>query len=249
MHDSMPATDWLRPDWPAPATVQAVTTTRAGGVSRGLYASFNLAAHVGDDPSAVVANRQHLQQSLNLPAEPAWLEQVHGTEVVSLDAPRPFGHADASVTTRPGRVCAVLTADCLPVLFCNRAGTAVAAAHAGWRGLAAGVLEAAVAALNTAPGDILAWLGPAIGANAFEVGGEVRDAFLSRQAEAAAAFRLLPSGKYLADLYALARLRLAAAGVTAIYGGGWCTHSEAERFFSYRRDGVTGRMASLIWLA
>jgi len=245
----MPVTDWLRPDWPAPPTVRAVATTRAGGVSRGRYASFNLASHVGDEAAAVAGNRAHLRAALDLPAEPAWLEQIHGTGVAMLDTEQPTGRADASATTRPGRVCAVLSADCLPVLFCTRTGTSVAAAHAGWRGLAAGVLEAIVAALKSPPGDILVWLGPAIGPAAFEVGEEVRAAFVSRQADAAAAFRPAQAGTYRADLYALARLRLAALGVTAVYGGGWCTYTEAQRFFSYRRDGATGRMASLIWLA
>lgn len=245
----MPATDWLHPDWPAPKAVRAVTTTRAGGASRGPYAGFNLAAHVGDTAAAMAENRAYLRTALDLPAEPAWLEQVHGTGVARLDTEQPVCRADASVTTTPGRVCAVLTADCLPVLFCNRAGTAVAAAHAGWRGLAAGVLETAVAELKSPPDDILAWLGPAIGPAAFEVGEEVRAAFVSRQADTTAAFQPARAGKYRADLYALARLRLAAMGITAVYGGGWCTHTDAQRFFSYRRDGITGRMATLIWLA
>lgn len=247
----MPVTDWLRPDWPAPPGVQAVVTTRVGGASHGPYASLNLASHVGDEPAAVAENRRRLRAALDLPAEPAWLAQMYGIHVAVLSGTT-FQHetqADASVCVGERAVCAILTADCLPVLFCNRARTAVAAAHAGWRGLAAGVLEAAVAALKSPPGDILAWLGPAIGPAAFEVGEEVRAAFLSRQAAAAAAFQPGATGKWHADLYALARLRLAAAGVTAVYGGGWCTHTEAQRFFSYRRDGITGRMASLIWLA
>lgn len=240
---------WLRPDWPAPANVRALTTTRAGGVSRGGYASLNLAGHVGDESSAVAENRRRLRRLAALPAEPAWLNQVHGRGVVRLDAASPPGaEADAATTRMPGVVCAVLTADCLPVLLCDRAGTRVAAAHAGWRGLAGGVLEASVAAMASAPGELLAWLGPAIGPAAFEVGDEVRQAFVSQNPAAEQAFAPSPAGRWLADLYALARLRLAACGVEAVYGGGRCTLREAQHFYSYRRDGETGRMASLIWL-
>lgn len=239
----------ILPQWPAPASVKCASTTRAGGISAAPYASFNLAEHVGDVASAVAENRAHLQRQLQLPAEPLWLDQVHGSRVVSsADA----GHrpaADASVSREPGRVCAVMTADCLPVLFCDRAGTAVAAAHAGWRGLAAGVLEATVEALAVAPEMLLAWLGPAIGAQAFEVGDEVREAFTRLHAQAGAAFVSRPNGRWLADIYRLARMRLQGAGVTAVYGGGYCTYSDARRFYSFRRERVTGRMASLIWLA
>lgn len=223
-------------------------TTRVGGVSQAPWTSFNLGGHVGDDPVHVVANRARLRRQL--PAEPGWLRQVHGARVVELGrAPDP--EADAAFTRVPGQVCAVLTADCLPVLFCDRAGSVVAAAHAGWRGLAAGVLEATVAAMAVAPGDILAWMGAAIGPQAFEVGDEVREAFIGQHTGAAAAFLPHPAGhagKWLADIYRLARIRLAHAGVQAIHGGGRCTFSEAESFYSYRRDGVTGRMAALIWL-
>lgn len=249
--------DWLVPDWPAPANVRACMTTRTGGVSRPPWDSLNPAGHVGDDPAAVAANRAILRR--HLPAEPLWLEQVHGCDVVArseettVDLPPPC--ADASLARRPGQVCAVLTADCLPVLLCDRAGTVVAAAHAGWRGLAAGVLEATVARMAVPPCEVLAWLGAAIGPDAFEVGDEVREAFVARHPLAAVAFRPALPGtldgaprKWLADLYALARLRLAAAGVGEVYGGGLCTHADAARFYSYRRDGVTGRMASLIWL-
>lgn len=241
--------DWIEPDWPAPPAVRAVCTTRAGGVSRRPYASLNLGDHVGDDPAAVAHNRRLLRERLELPAEPRWLRQVHGCAVAGVESPEPECEADAAVAFGPGAVCAVLTADCLPVLLCDRSGTRVAAVHAGWRGLAEGVIEAALTRLDTPPERLLAWLGPAIGPDAFEVGGEVRERFLATGGPRAAdAFRPAPGSKWLADLYRLARLRLAAAGVTAVFGGGLCTFSEPARFFSYRRDGVTGRMASLIWL-
>lgn len=247
----------LRPDWPAPAAVQAVVTTRAGGVSPAPWDSLNLGTHVGDDPARVADNRARLQAALMAIAPcsaPQWLNQVHGTVVVEAepDAARRAAlvpAADAVTTTVPGLPCVVMTADCLPVFFCDRAGTRVAVAHAGWRGLCDGVLEATVARF-AAPGEVLSWLGPAIGPAAFEVGEEVRAAFLAQDAGVAHAFRPSPNaGRWLADLYALARARLAAAGVTAVSGGGLCTVSDRERFFSYRRDGQTGRMASVIWLA
>jgi YfiH family protein len=237
------------PDWPAPGNVRSACTTRAGGVSAPPYDSLNLAEHVGDSAAAVAENRTRLQRHLNLPSSPLWLEQVHGREVVDAATAGVRPAADASVSRRPGHVCAVMTADCLPVLLCDRAGTSVAAAHAGWRGLAAGVLEASVEAMAVDPGQLLAWLGPAIGAQAFEVGGEVRTAFTATHPRAADAFVIRPNGHWLADIYALARIRLQAAGVGAVYGGGRCTYSEPEAFFSYRRERVTGRMASLIWLA
>jgi len=236
------------PGWPAPSAVQAFTTTRAGGVSRGAYASFNLADHVGDAPGAVADNRRLLRERLQLPAEPAWLRQVHADHVV--DAPSVSGcpEADASYSRAPGVVCSVLTADCLPVLFCDRAATCVAAAHAGWRGLAGGILEQTVRAMQVEPAELLAWLGPAIGPNAFEVGTEVREAFLDPHPSAGTAFRRGEGDRWLADIYQLARIRLAAAGVGAVFGGGLCTWSDAQRFYSYRRDPVSGRMASLIWM-
>jgi len=247
------APDWIVPDWPAPAHVRAFMTTRAGGASRAPYNSMNPASHVGDDPAAVAENRRIL--CADLPAEPLWLNQVHGNCVVDrADGSEP-PCADASLATELGKVCVVMTADCLPVLFCNRAGTVVAAAHAGWRGLAGGVLEQTVAAMKAPPGEILAWLGAAIGPDAFEVGDEVRLAFMDQQPLTAVAFRPAFPGtldeaprKWLADIYALARIRLAVAGVTAVYGGGLCTFKDTRRFFSYRRDVATGRMASLIWL-
>ena len=239
--------DWLRPDWPAPPGVVAASTTRTGGVSEGSFATLNLGAHVGDEPAAVAGNRRRLREALGLAAEPRWLEQVHGTTVVDAagvgdDPPA----ADASFTTQPGVACAVLTADCLPVLFSTIDGTAVAAAHAGWRGLAAGVLECTIAAMPAPPDRLLAWLGPAISQPAFEVGSEVRDAFLAADEGAGTAFESNERGRYQADLYRLARRRLQRAGVAGVYGGGWCTHADAGRFFSYRRDGQCGRMATVI---
>ena len=238
---------WIVPDWPVPAAVRALSTTRAGGVSLAPYASLNLGAHVGDDPARVAENRARLRRLL--PAEPCWLNQVHGSAVVDAAAVAGLPDADAAFSRKPGAVCVVMTADCLPVLLCDRAGTVVAAAHAGWRGLHGGVVEATVAAMGVAPGELIAWLGPAIGPQAFEVGGEVRAAFVAADGRADAAFRpAAQAGKWLADLYLLARQRLAALGVSAVHGGDCCTVGEADRFFSYRRDGVTGRMASLIWL-
>jgi polyphenol oxidase len=237
------------PDWPAPANVRATVTTRAGGVSHTPYDSFNLATHVGDDPAAVRENRARLRAALTLRAEPLWLKQVHGVTVVDAAHAGTEPEADGAFVTQPGAVCAVLTADCLPVLLCNRAGTKVAALHAGWRGLAGGVIEAGVKALGAPGSDLLAWLGPAIGPEVFEVGPEVRTAFVQHDAQAASAFRAARDGKYLADIYLLARLRLQRLGVAAVSGGGFCTVTERARFFSYRRDGATGRMAALIWLA
>jgi YfiH family protein len=232
------------PDWPAPANVHAWVTERG---SSARYGALNLATHVGDDASSVAANRARLRATLRLPAEPYWLEQVHGTRVLDLDRPT-NGAADGAVVTRAGTVCAVLTADCLPVLFCDRSGSHVGAAHAGWRGLLAGVLPAAVAALGVPPSELLAWLGPAIGQSAYEVGTEVRDAFVSRNASAARRFAANPRRRWQADLYGLARDALAAAGVVDVHGGGFCTFTEAERFFSHRREAPCGRMATLIWL-
>ncbi|MBC3347199.1 peptidoglycan editing factor PgeF [Pseudomonas sp. SWRI196] len=237
--------DWLIPDWPAPAWVKACVTTRTGGVSLTPFDSLNLGDHVGDEPAAVAENRRRLTDRLAI--RPAWLQQVHGITVVEAD-PAQVATADACWTATPGIACTAMTADCLPVLFCNRAGTRVAAAHAGWRGLANGVLEATLDSLEVPADEILAWLGPAIGPQAFEVGPEVREAFVAQLPQAAQAF--VPShnaGKLLADIYALARLRLAARGVTAVYGGGQCTVTD-PRFFSYRRNPRTGRFASLIWL-
>ena len=242
--------DWMRPDWPAPQRVCAASTLRSGGASQRPYAGLNLGTHVGDDPVAVAQNRNMLKESLALPGEPVWLKQVHGTRVVDAAVCRPDQEeADASMTTHSNTVCVVMTADCLPVLFCDRDGTCVAAAHAGWRGLAAGVLEITVQNMNRPTGDLLAWLGPAIGANAYEVGEDVYATFVAQDTRAEQAFRPVRTGHWRVDMYALARLRLQGIGLNAVYGGDHCTYTNAERFYSYRRDNVTGRMASLIWLA
>lgn len=242
MSDSLPI---IVPDWPAPKNVKSLSTTRQGGESAAPYDSLNLGLHVGDDAQAVTANRKRLLA--HLPKEPMWLNQVHGVEVCQQYAG--VCDADASVSTQANDVCVVMTADCLPVLFCDAAGTQVAAAHAGWRGLADGVLEQTLAHFES-PQSVMAWLGPAIGPDAFEVGQEVKDQFCAWHADCEACFKASTQpGKWLADLYALARLRLKQAGVTQVYGGEFCTFSDEARFFSYRRDGVTGRMASCIWLA
>ena len=246
----MSAHDWIAPDWPAPCRVRALITTRAGGVSRGAYAGLNLGLRSGDDIEAVTRNRASLRQCL--PAEPLWLRQVHGTTVAEADAAAGNPEADAAVARRPGTVCAVLTADCLPLLLCDEEGTVVAAAHAGWRGLCSGVIEQTLRAMDRPPETLLAYLGPAIGPAAYEVGADVRDAFIAADrgggAETEAAFAPGKPGKFYADLYALARRRLARSGVIRIFGGGYCTYAERERFYSYRRDGATGRMASLVWI-
>lgn len=243
----------IKPNWPAPANVAALCTTRAGGESEAPFGSFNLGDHVGDEPATVAANRRALIDDCAGLSAISWLQQVHGTNVVAADASR-HPAADAQFTRDIGLGCAVMTADCLPVLFCDQLGTQVAAAHAGWRGLCAGVLEQTVAAFasSCAPDQILAWLGPAIGPDSFEVGSEVREQFLASSAQpqaTEACFRpSLRAGHFLADIYALARLRLQAVGVSAIYGGGFDTAADVARFYSFRRDGVTGRMASLIYL-
>lgn len=237
----------IRPDWPAPANVHAAVTTRQGGVSLPPFDTLNLGDHVGDDPAAVAENRRLVSESLHLTTEPRWLSQVHGTATVDAAVCETGCEADASHTDQPGVVCAVMTADCLPVLFCDTSGRHVAVAHAGWRGLLNGVIEMAISNMN-AEGEILAWLGPAIGPEAFEVGDEVRDAFLAVDGGAANAFIPSPNGRWLADIYTLAQRRLQHSGVGGIYGGGFCTFTDTQRFYSYRRDGRTGRMASLIWL-
>jgi len=237
---------WIVPDWPVAASVRALATTRAGGASRGRYAGLNLAMKVGDDPDAVEENRAVLRS--HLPADPMWLDQVHGTDVVDLEGATPRPRADGAVARTRHRVCAVLTADCVPVLLAARGGGVVGVAHAGWRGLANGVIEATLARMDVPSGDVAAWLGPGISQAAYEVGAEVYDSFVARDPGARAAFRPGAPGKYHADLYTLARRRLGAAGVTMVHGGGFCTYAEPERFYSYRRDGVTGRMATLVWM-
>ncbi len=247
---------WLEPVWPAPVGVRVISSLRAGGTSSAPYESLNLGDHVGDVSAAVAENRRRLAEAAGLPTEPAWLRQVHGTAVADLDAadvgmsgtPGSADTADAVFTRRRGRICAILAADCLPVVLAADSGDLVGAAHAGWRGLAAGVIEAAVRALGVPPERLLAWLGPAISSAHFEVGAEVRELLLAGDPGAAAAFAANERGRFMADLYALARRRLAAAGVNRVYGGGECTFADGERYFSHRRDGVTGRQATLIWL-
>lgn len=255
------APPWYEPAWPAPARVRALSTLRTGGQigdksahsqpvdgHSDPYADFNLGTHVGDEPGRVAANRAALRRAL--PAEPLWLSQVHGTRVANADEnPLPNIEADAAVARKPGAVLAIQTADCLPVLLCDRAGSVVAAAHAGWRGLSSGVIENAVRAMGVPAADVIAWLGPAIGPRAYEVGAEVVEAFTRDDPGAAAAFAPKAGGKFLADLYALARRRLARLGVASVSGGDACTYADADRFFSFRRDGRTGRMASLVWLS
>ncbi len=238
--------DWITPDWPAPRNVRALFTTRNGGVSSEPYASLNLGDHVGDDPVAVKQNRSLLCEIL--PEEPRWLKQVHGTTLVRADNYDCATGSDAAFSQRPDTVCAVLVADCLPVFLCDAAGSTVSIIHAGWRGLAAGVIERTIAEMGSKNLQIMAWLGPAIGPSYFEVGEEVRRAFIKHDEKSTLAFTLRNNGKWSADLFLLARQRLREAGVTEVYGGGVCTFSDPARFFSYRRDGNTGRMAGCIWL-
>ena len=247
------SSSYFVPVWPTPKNVRSFITTRLGGVSQGVYSSLNLGTHVGDDLLSVTANREHVQALLasHAASAPAWLSQVHGTRVVDAalvcarDQPP---EADAAFTRTAGTVCTVMTADCLPVLFCDAAGSVVAAAHAGWRGLLAGVLEKTIVTMNVPGRELMVYLGPAIGPQAFEVGDEVRSAFVQADANTKLAFKHFAQGKWLADIYLLARLRLAAKGIEKITGGSFCTFNEADRFFSFRRDGQTGRMASMIWL-
>lgn len=236
---------WLEPDWPAPENVKAATTLRSGGTSTGLFESLNPALHVGDNAAGVIQNRGIIRQMLSLPAEPVWLKQVHSNIAIDATQQRGFVTADAAYSHKEKVVCAVLTADCLPVLLCSDDGCSVAAVHAGWRGLLAGVITHTVQALQRK--DLLVWLGPAIGSQCFEVGDEVRALFVAKSAEYAAAFCQQDHEKWLADIYELARINLAFAGITRIYGGGFCTVSDPEHFYSYRRDKQTGRMATLIW--
>jgi YfiH family protein len=241
---------WYAPDWPLPPGVRALQTVRGragdGGKSGGPWCCFNLGDHVGDVPEAVIANRAELSAAIGV--RPRWMRQIHGVTVCDLDRMADDDiEADAAVLRGRGQACVVMTADCLPVLLCAADGSVVAAAHAGWRGLLDGVIEAAVGAMQVPPADVRAWLGPAIGVLAFEVGPEVREAFVARDAGAQLAFAPSPSGRWLADLAGLARQRLAAFGVNDVCGGGECTFLDVERFYSYRRDGITGRMATLIW--
>jgi YfiH family protein len=285
---------FIHPDWPVPANVKALQTTRLGGISAAPYDTLNLGLHVGDDPVRVNRNRQLLAPFM--PSEPVWLEQTHGIVVANADAAACRVQADACIARQRGSVCVVMTADCLPVLLCDEDGSVVGAVHAGWKGLAAGVIEATVKEMGAAPHKLLAWLGSAIGPEAFEVGAEVREAFIAQQAQAAEAFAIVPKAKahelpvttvrpelvegrtarnaglvsasvhgstssprteilsgasldkFHADIYLLARQRLAALGITRVFGGNYCTYHQKDRFFSYRRDGVTGRMGTFIWL-
>ena len=239
---------WIQPDWPAPANVRAFVTTRHGGVSTGEFASMNLGLHSGDERETVEKNRAIVRDQL--PSAPRWMKQVHGIGVGDLDGigADEVPTADAAVTGEAGRVAVVLTADCMPLFLCDVEGKRVGVAHAGWRGMAAGVIEATVRALGSKPGDVLAWLGPTIGPTAFEVGPEVRSAFADVDARAASAFVPHGSGKYMADLYALALQRLERSGVRSVSGGGFCTFRDADRLFSYRRARASGRMGAFIWM-
>ena len=249
---------WLVPDWPMPANIHAAATLRTGGVSRGTYSSLNPANHVGDDGDGVKQNRRIIKEMLDLPSEPVWLEQIHSNRAVKAEKSASLQQADASYTDEPGVVCAVLTADCLPLLVCSGDGTQVAAIHAGWRGLLAGVISNTVAAMRIpcrplqgksgAGKDLMVWLGPAIGPDCFEVGTEVRDAFIKKSAAFNDAFKKQSNGKWLADIYQLARVELTALDIANVYGGTHCTVTEHESFYSYRRDTQTGRMATLIWM-
>lgn len=239
---------WIEADWPAPPGIRALTTTRLGGFSQPPYDSLNLGTNSGDALDAVALNRSGLGKALGLREPPCWLQQVHGTQVIRLEEAGLDDCADASVTSEPNNVCAVLTADCLPVFFASNDGREVGVAHTGWRGLAAGVLEATVVELRAEPQNIMAFLGPAIGPDSFEVGPEVRETFVAVDAENDDGFRAYKGDRLLCDIFKLARLHLNRCGIAAVYGGGVCTWSDTSRFYSYRRDGVTGRMASLIWI-
>jgi polyphenol oxidase len=245
---------FIKPTWPAPKNICAFTTTRQRGSSLHPFSSLNLANDVGDNPAHVTSNRQFLASTLNLPSEPVWLHQVHSAQVICLDTENRFNNpcADATVTHSSNIVCAVMTADCLPILICDKKGTAAAAIHAGWRGLAKGVIENAFQALNKQPDELLTWLGPAIGPKCFEVSNDVLDCFIDEDRAANTCFtkKANTSGKWLANIYSLAKQRLNRLGINAIYGGEYCTFTDHENFYSYRRDhGITGRMATLIWLS
>jgi YfiH family protein len=237
--------NWIKADWPAPEGVVAGTTTRNGGISTGAYGSFNLGSHVGDDDRHVLENRRRFVAACELPREPAWLNQAHGSKV-AVAGRTPPDQADAAIGRNAGDVVAVLTADCLPVLLCADDGREVAAIHGGWRGLVGGVIPATLERMRTPPARLIAWLGPAISQAAFEVGGEVRDAFVGEDPGAVTCFEANERGRWQADLYAIARRQLGRAGVDAVCGGDWCTYGDSGRFFSYRRDGQCGRMASFV---
>jgi YfiH family protein len=239
----------IYPDWPAPDTIHALSTARQGGFSLPPYDSFNLGTHVGDAPNTVIKNRDYLANVAQLPESPRWLNQIHGARVINSNDWQLNIDADAMVSQQNHHICTIMTADCLPLLMCNKQGNTVAAIHAGWRGLATGIIEKTIAELRCAPQDILVWLGPAIGPNQFEVGPDVYQTFTQHSAKAIQAFQQTDASHYLADIYLLARQRLTALGVSAIFGGDFCTASEKQQFFSYRRDDITGRMASMIWIS
>lgn len=239
---------WIEPNWPSPVNVKAFTTCRHRGFGATPYSSLNLATHVGDDPYAVLANRARVAEMIRVPSKPVWLQQIHGTKIVPAVRSSIGVKADASVAFAAKQVCTIMTADCLPVLFTNISGTRVAAAHAGWRGLADGILEKTAKAMAEPSNQIMAWLGPAISQPAYQVGRSVFDAFCLNDPEAELAFTADGRGKWRCDLYALARQRLLRSGVSKIYGGNYCTLYDGDKFFSHRRDGQTGRMASFIWL-
>lgn len=244
----MTADSFIIPDWPAPETVKALSTTRSGGFSLSPYNSLNLGTHVDDEPNTVIKNRDYLVDAAQLPASPRWLNQIHSTRIINSTDWQFDIDADAMISQQENHICTIMTADCLPLLLCNKQGDIVAAIHAGWRGLAAGIIEKTIAEFRCNPQDILVWLGPAIGPNQFEVGVDVYQTFTEHSAKAAQAFQQVDVSHYLADIYLLARQRLIALGVSAIFGGDLCTVSDKQRFFSYRRDQITGRMASMIWI-
>lgn len=237
--------NWIKPDWPAPSNVYAVSTSKSGGVSQGIFNSLNLALHVNDNAENVAKNRRILLRTLKLPNEPVWMQQEHGIKVIKADQSIRIETADAGYTDKADTICAVLTADCLPILLTSTDGTKIAAIHAGWRGLLAGVVASTVNTMGTI--DLMAWFGPAIGSGCFEVGTEVKDAFVKKSAKFSKAFTQKNENKYLVDIYRLAKLELASIGISQVYGGDFCTVTDKERFYSYRRDGETGRMATLIW--
>jgi YfiH family protein len=245
----MTTSDFIFPHWPAPSNIKAISTTRYGGISLSPYEHLNLGDHVGDEPHVVEQNRQHLVQSAKLPEQPRWLEQVHGTTVVNSQHWHKNTQADAIFSQHTGHVCTVMTADCLPILVCNQQGDTIAAIHAGWRGLAAGIIEKTLQKFSCDTSEIMVWLGPAIGPTQFEIGPEVYELFIANDPNDKEAFKIKDPQHYLADIYLLARQRLEQYNVHHIYGGDFCTVSEKERFFSYRRDGITGRMASIIWIS
>ncbi len=236
---------WIKPDWPVADNIHAAVTLKSGGLSQGAFESLNLALHVNDNAETVLKNRKAISRMLNLPSEPIWLNQVHSARVIKADKTSQLEQADASYTDQAGVVSVVMTADCLPILLASGDGIKIAAIHAGWRGLLAGIIRSAVAKFNDI--NVIAWLGPAIGPKCFEVGQEVKSSFVTKSAEFSIAFKQKSEHKYLADIYQLATIELAMLGITHVYGGGFCTVTDKQRFYSYRRDGETGRMATLIW--